>query len=230
MARFHYLINSANPTTDISVIGGDAVIAQYKADPVAPAIVISANMAASRAGIKQVLRFMRFLGQDVQKNGKAPKTPLAFVRAIEREGGKQMIFRGSTLVSVRSLEKDEKNFSYMSGKTIVATVVADCRSDAFAMMGRELSDLAMQAKSRVARTELMEHLNDLLDDGQESKNLVEQSVGQTGPVITKEQIAAPGEDWKSATVLNLLKRVEPDKDAKAEKPALAVKPATKGKK
>jgi hypothetical protein len=115
----------------------------------------------------------------------------------------------------------------------VATVVADCRSDAFAMMGRELSDLAMQAKSRVARTELMEHLNDLLDDGQESKNLVEQSVGQVGPVITKEQIAAPGEDWKSATVLNLLKRVEPEKDAKAEKPekpALAVKPTTKGKK
>ncbi len=33
------------------------------------------------------------------------------------------------------------------------------------MMGRELSDLAMQAKSRIARTELMEHLNDLLDDG-----------------------------------------------------------------
>lgn len=211
MARFHYLINSATPTTDISVICGDFIIAQYKADPVAPAIVISANFTASRVGTKQALRFIRFLGADVQKNGKAPKTPLAFVRMIEREGGKQMVFRGDSLVSARTLEKDEKNFSYMSGKNIVATVVADCRSDAFAMMGRELSDLVMQAKDRKARTELMAHLDDLLEAGQESKNLVEQNAGTAGPIITKEQIAAPGEDWKSPTVLNLLKRVEPEK-------------------
>jgi hypothetical protein len=221
MARFHYLINSATPTTDISVICGDAVIAQYKADPVAPAIVIGANFVASRAGTKQVLRFMRFLGADVQKNGKAPKTPLAFVRTIEREGGKQMILRGSTLVSARVLEKGEKNFSYMAGKNIVASVVADCRSDAFAMMGRELSDLVMQAKDRKARTELMAHLDDLLEAGQETKNLVEQNAGTAGPIITKEQIAAPGEDWKSATVLNLLKRVEPDKKAEPETAPIA---------
>jgi len=230
MARFHYLIQSASPTTDISVICGDAVIATYKADKVAPCILLSANLCGSRSGTKQALRFMRFMAPIVQKDGKAPGTPLAFVRAIEREGGKQMVQRGSALVSVRSLEKDEKNFSLVDGKQIIATVVADCREDAFAKMGRELVDLAVQVKGKNERLALLTYMDTLTEEGINCKLLVEQNGGEVGAVITKEQIAHPGEDWKSATVLNLLKRVEPEKNAKDEKPALAVKPTTKGKK